>query len=345
MVRRIEPEIAKNRSGRLRLGASFITTGVGRTPGAEPDASGGEPGDSLAVTGNQLGVAVEAAVYTRDLGSDADPALVVGHPDPEHGVGRGAVGGGASGGGWTLVAEPDVSLTTAARRALVDALVAPEGTIATVGVAESGGNERETYAYGVLSGSAGADSAAATARGIYRFHEHGGAFAMLTAATADGTTIAESSTGDSTGTVAVANDQELRVDLRVTVTPDPVGDAVVTDTGENALAASLVRPAATSALAGVAIGSGEGTIDEATTSLVAPIDERTDEATAVIAPGRIAIRGEWYRYQPDTQPVTVRELGVVDGDDDLVYQVPIAPTEKTERAPLTAGVAFTLRER
>jgi len=95
----------------------------------------------------------------------------------------------------------------------------------------------------------------------------------------------------------------------------------------------------------VAIGSGEGTIDEAATSLVGPIDERTDEATAVIAPGRIAIRGGWYRHQPDSQPVTVRELGVLDGEGDLVYRVPIAPTEKTDRGPLTAGVAFTLRER
>jgi hypothetical protein len=360
MPREIEEGVAENRRSVSRIEGFGVNVATGVPPGQRPpgtDSSGdGGAGDddgddggggglgggtdpgarSVVTTGNVVELDVDADVYTRPLGD----TLIIGHPDAAQAVGRGGIGDQR--GAWTRVAGDDATgeLTVGGRATVVDALagsltgiqalvlgtgaaaVQPGDTSLTAPAAEA-------FAWGQT------DSPGVTrARGLIGFHQvetvtevgirsNDRLLARLT-----------------TEAVAPAADEEVRVDVTFDVRGDGIGNAVVTDAGEAAIAEAIRLPSEAVGLFELAIGSG--TAAPATSDTGLDDEQARKRVARARDPASIRAETAFFRDEPTNQPLSITELGLFDTAGRLVYRSTVASIEKTSAFPFEAGAQFRI---
>lgn len=283
-------------------------------------------------------------VYTRDLGE----TFVVGHPNAaDHGIGAGKIGDHR--GGWTQVAS---SASTAefvrdGRTAVRDALDGQGGGIREAGVG-TGANDAATGDTALQSLSSKVNAAAVdayrpdaeTARGIgvFRFHEHENAATEFGLYNSDGSLICRVTLPD----VAPTSEQELRVYIDLSPSGTGIGDSVVTNDGEEAMADAIHNVAENVGLNKIALGTGSSAFSKSSSSLTSEEDRKT-----VLRDTRLeAIEAEakWYKSEPSGLPYTFTEMAIFDNASTprMIWATTFSGEEKTDGVPLRASVGFLI---
>lgn len=328
----IQQQVAENRRNARRLNGRFIDL---------PETAN----RNLSFARNSIEVSVEVEVYKRDLGN----TLISGHPDPQHGSGRG--NGGDNRGSWSKVSTTTQSavLVREGRNSVRDALdgqagalreaaVGTDGTEAVTGDTALGVETGRTLAYGVKSTEA---YNAVRGRSNFLFAEDGlGSTDAVEWGLVDesGRLIARTTTDG----VTVAETEEVRVDMTLTFEGSGTGESVITDDGEEALAEAMRAVGVTVGLNEIAFGTGTTSPSEGDTGLEAREFGKTcgreldnEQITAVV---NVA------EAEPSTQPVDLTEVGVFDNSSParLVWRVVMDPLEKTDNFGFRTSAGFRI---
>lgn len=328
----IQQQVAENRRDARRLNGRFIDL---------PETAN----RNLSFARNTIEVSVELEVYKRSLGS----SLISGHPDPQHGSGRGESGDVR--GSWSKVSTTVTSalLVRDGRNAVRDALDGQAGALREAAVG-TGGSEAvtgdsalstetgRTLAYGVTSTEAhngvrgranflfAEDGLVGTDAAEFGLHDETGR--LLARATTDGVTVAET--------------EEVRVDMTLTFEGSGTGNSVITEDGEEALAEAMRAVGVTVGLNEIAFGTGSTDPSKTDTGLEAREfakycgrDLDNEQITAVV---NVA------EAEPSTQPVDLTEVGVFDNaaTPRLVWRVTMDTLEKTDSFGFRTSAGFRI---
>lgn len=326
MPRRIEETVAENRAGQKRLEGYAIEVSSDATR-------------DYVFTGNTVEVLVSVDVYTRPLRS----TLIMGHPDAAQGMGRGDLGDNR--GSWSQVGATEQSgeFTSDGRLAVVDALAGNNNGITRVvagtdstdaGTGDSAleSESGDTFAFGIKQASN-----ITRARGPFLFHEFGDTVSEVGVEDKDGNLMARLTLS----TVDPTSGQEFKAEIDLEFQGSGIGDSVVTDTGETALANSIKVLGETVGLYEVALGTGTATPQKSNTTL----NNEQDRKLAERETGGETIRGttKWYKNEPSPeQPLDVSELGVFDFDGNLVWHGVFESFEKNDSFPFRGGAQFRI---
>lgn len=325
--------IAENRSDIRRTAATFIEA-------AERQSI------DLTFGRNLVETTVSVEVYKRDL-SDT---LVVGHPNAaDHGIAGGKIGDHRA--GWTSVTTSTETavFTRAGRTALRDALDGQTGGIREAGIgtgtadAASGDTALGNLTAKVNAAAADAERPdAETARGIgvWRFHEHANAATEFGLYNTDGSLLCRLTLPTDAAPTA---EEEVRAEIDLGISGEGIGDSVVTNAGEEAIADALHFPTTTVALNEIALGSGSSTFSKSSTALTTEEFRRTVirelELEAIRAETRV------YPGEPSgSLPITLSEMAVYDNASTprMLWATTFDDEEKTDGVSLRAGVGFLL---
>lgn len=332
MTKQADRYIAENRQDIKQTTANFIEA-------AERQSI------ELSFGRNTIEVDVGVTVYKRSL----DTALIVGHPDAAHGIGEGEVGDQRAG-SWTQV-ENSVStaeFTRGGRTALRNALDGQTGGIEKAGVG-TGTADAATgdTALGSLSAKDGATTVSAykpdaeTARGIgvFHFHEHEGSATEFALYNTDGTLICRLTLPSD---ISPTSTEEVKVEIDLSVDGTGIGDSVITNDGEEAMADALHDPSQNVGLNKIAIGTGSTTFSKTDSALTSETDRKTVIRDLEIE----AIRAytKWYKNEPSGLPTTFTEMAIFDNASTprMVWATTFEGEEKTDGVPLRASVGFRL---
>lgn len=328
----IQQQVAENRRDARRLNGRFIDL---------PESAN----RNLSFARNSIEVSVEVEVYKRSLGT----SLISGHPDAQHGSGRGESGDVR--GSWSKVSTSTQSalLVRDGRNAVRDALDGQAGALREAAVGTSvteaatgdtglGTETGRTLAYGVVSTE---DYNAVRGRANFLFAEDGlgstdaGEWGLFDET---GRLLARATTGG----VTVAETEEVRVDMTLSFDGDGTGASVVTEGGEEALAEAMRAVGVTVGLNEIAFGTG--TTDPTKTD--SGLDTRefakycgreldNEQITAIVNVGE----GE-----PSSQPVDLAEAGVFDNASPprLVWRVVFDPFEKNANFSFRTSAGFRI---
>jgi hypothetical protein len=310
-------------------------------------------------------VSVDVALATRDLATDSGEAMLVsGHPDAEHGSGRG-VGGDYRGpfpdGGVAGVTVTSKTITEGGRNAIRDAL---DGKAGAQDAAALG---TDTDRASVTDSALGAELPATRrdaageiddtnanqlhARAPYDFTtgqqlrseaDTSGTVELETGAydSSDPGRLLGRTTVEADSTVLLDVDHEVELTHTFTITGRGQGVAVVTNNGEAAMAEALRTPAVIVGLDEMAFGSGTGAFSKGATALTT--EEFRRDADRRFDQERLTVRSYTPTDEPANQPVSIGELGVFDTTGRLVWATTARPFTK-DGEPLRADVGFLVR--
>jgi len=328
MTKKIQDQVAKNRNQTRRLDAQFVNVSM-------------QNERNLTFTNNYIEVQIQVEVYSRDLG----PSLISGHPDPSHGAGRGEAGDQRA--GWTQesISVSSSQLVRGGRNAVRDALDGQTGAVNQIGVgtgtdnAEPSDDALTTETSKKFCWGQKDSSTVTRARSSpFLFAEYGdvvqefGVFdqnlRMMTRSTLD-------------NALDLDNEKELRVDVTFTFTGDAIGDAVITDDGEEALADSIASVDTVVGLKEINFGTGSTDPAESDTSLAA--EEIAKDCARVLDSEQISARSKLYDTEPNSQPVDLTELGVTDNNGRLLWRTLISSFEKNENFEVNTTIGFIIQ--
>jgi len=326
----ITEQVAENRESTRRLDGRFVDL---------PETAN----RNLAFARNTIELSVTIEIYKRSL----NDSLISGHPDPSHGSGRGVAGDVR--GSWSAVSTTTQSalFVRAGRNAVRDSLngqggavregaVGTSSTDASVGdtalVAETG----STLAYGIK------DSATVTrARSNYRFAEDG----------LGSTDAFEFGVKDETGrllarlttdAVSVSEEEELRVDVSLEVNGSGVGNSVITNDGEEAIADSLRAIGDVVGINEIRFGTGSTAASKSDSALEA--EEYAQNALRKLQNEAISAETVTDSSIPVSQPVDLTEIGVFDNASTprLLWRTTMDTLEKTDAFGFRTTVSFRI---
>ncbi|AGM11218.1 hypothetical protein M197_gp53 [Haloarcula hispanica tailed virus 2] len=325
---RIQDQVAENRRNVQRIDGRFIFV---------PDRRD----QNLTFGRNSFEMDAEVEVYTRSL----NDGLYSGHPDPEHGSGRGVAGDVR--GAWSLQEDVEVSTewTRDGRNAVRDALAGETGSVDEIAVGTGSGDAAvddttlgaqtgSTFAYGIRSTEA---FNAVRARANFLYSETGsGGLDPLEYGLFDasGRLMARITTS----AVPVSNNEEVRVDITVTISGSGNGSSAITDDGETAVADSLQLEAQTIGLDEIAWGTGTTAATTSDTALETEVYRATCQRTKDLEV--ITVSAPQFESQPAGQPYDYTEVGVFDNQGNLVWRTTMDPFEKTDNVRFTTSVGF-----
>lgn len=333
MARGIERQVAENRQDVTRLDGQFVSV---------PD----RVQQNLRFLRNRIQVDVSLEVYTRPL----NQGLVSGHPDGStHGSGHGVAGDVR--GGWTQVASAASTheWTRDGRNAVRDALDGQQtgaigGTAVGTGSADAAPSDAalvaetgSAFAYGVK------DSAnEVRARSHYLFDQAGDGspdpqeFGLESIG---GTLMGRLTTSS---TVSLGPEEELRVDLTVTISGSGSGNSAITNSGRGTVADSIQTEGTVAGLSEIAWGTGSPTIDPSTTSLANQVFKKDAQRTLDLEVIRVS--APQFEFEPAGQPYDYTEVGVLDGNGDLFWVVDFSgdPYPKDSNTRFTTQAGFRI---
>jgi len=330
MTQSADTYIAENRRDIRRVESNFI-----EAP---------EEGTITLIFGrNIVEVEVTGEVYTRPL----NDSLIVGHPTASHGIGQGAIGDRR--GSWSLAAssEDTAELVRTGRTAVRDALDGQSGGIREAGIG-SGTADASTSDTGLQSLSTRGVNAAteklsgspsvARGLGVFRFHEHEGSAAEFAIYDTGGDLLSRLTFSG----VSPTNEQEVRVIVSMEVVGSGIGDSVITNDGEEAIADSIHFPKQTVGLNEIAFGNGSvgASFVKSSSSLSNEVIRknviRDLSFEEIIARTRI-LEGE-----PASQPVDLSEAAVYDNASTprMIWATSFSPEEKTDDVTIEASIGF-----
>jgi hypothetical protein len=328
----IQEQVAENRTKARRLNGRFIDL---------PETAN----RNLSFARNTIVVDVTVDVYKRGLGN----SLISGHPDPQHGSGRGEAGDVR--GSWSKVSTTTQSsvLVRQGRNAVRDALDGQAGALREAAVGTSSGTAvtgdtalgsetGRTLAYGIRSTEV---NNAVRGRANYGFSEDG----LESSDAAEYGLLDESGrllTHSTMDAVTVAETEELRVDVTLTFNGDSVGESAFTNDGEAALADAMRAVGDVVGINEIAFGTGTTTPSKSDTSLAA--EEFRKNALRELNNERIKARVAVMEAEPTTQPVDLTEMGVFDNSSTprLLWRVTFDAVEKDSGFGFEASASYRI---
>lgn len=284
MARDVDEYVADNRQKIRRIDARAVQVDARQT-------------ETLNFGESTVTIDVDVEVYSRTTGSQ----LIFGHPDPDHGFGRGTFGDDR--GGWSLETDVEATaqFTKQGRKAIAEALDGQTGAIdrGVMGVGTAAAATTDTSlatktgdgnastskdAYNVTRGTFNAN-AVDTVGSEAEFGLIDGSGRLLCRVTID------------PANTTIANDDEIRADVILTFTGDGIGKSVITNDGEEAIADSIAKTGAAVGPATMEFGTGDTDFSKTDTSLTSKVfDKPVDRA-----PGRDRVTASTHIYKIDTE--------------------------------------------
>jgi hypothetical protein len=326
MTKKIQEQVAENRNQTRRLDAQFIDVST-------------QNERNLSFTNNFIEVGVEIEIYSRDLGS----SLISGHPGASHGSGRGESGDRRA--SWTQESVTSSSLLVrGGRRGISNALGGGSGAVSTVGVGT--GSDQPNPSDDALTSETNRKigSGITTGNNVrlqsnpFLFSEYGdfvtevGSFnqipRLITRSVLD-------------NPLNLTQEKELRVDLSFTISGDAIGDSVITDVGETALAESLVSGSVGVGIQEINYGTGTTQPADSDTALEAEVISKGVQP--IVDSDTATFRSKLFENEPPTQPLDITEIGVSDNNGRLVWRTTINPFEKTDSFEVSTSVGFIVQ--
>lgn len=310
----IEQEISQNRRQTTRLESYQREVAPQQTIG-------------LGAPAGQISVGVAATLYERPLGQ----SLISGHPDPEHGSGRGISGDDR--GAWAEIASTaDGSFVDDGRAALAAALAGAQRGIDTAAVGSDGttasGADTGLRAPGppIHAWHGTPDSQTLTATAEWRFSDVRETIRELGLYDDEADLLARLTTAD----VTLEDRSELRAEFELSYSHSASGQAAVTTMAT--IAHALATPAEAVGINEIALGTDDtapSTNDTALGNQVITKTAAADVQRSSVVPWTLVTRSE-----PDTQPHEIVELGAIDQAGDLVWRVVFGSETKDDRVRL-----------
>jgi hypothetical protein len=327
MTKGIDRFVSENRQSVKRIDSTFVPVS-------------GQSNQNLSFTNSEIDVSIQIRVYTRSL----NDSLISGHPDNNHGSGRGISGDKRS--EWTLVEDNETSqdFLTSGRNLLRNALTASSTAFIRETAVGSGGGSvtPDENSLEAENGSAfawgkdGGNNNQTVSESVFLFSEYGeevSEYAVYSSSDEIYNRVV-------TNTITPTNEQEIRVETIFTIEGSGIGNSVITDTGEGIVADSLKDANTTASLSGIGFGSGDSSPQESDTSLDA--FEFGVNAERVRSPETAVAHGVVFQDEPSTQPVTIREISVVDADENLIWRAVIDNFEKNDDFQFEAAIGFRI---
>lgn len=287
---------------------------------------------------NKLQLPASIEIYTRPI----NDGLYSGHPNPEHGSGRGR--GGDRRGSWTLQENEELSeeFVKQGRNAIRDTLAGEgQGGIREV-VVGSGTTEAQTantrleqeHGRTFAWGHQGPSSNTTNARSHFHFAECG-----------DGISECGVVSGNSrlynritTNPVTVNEEQEVRVDVLFEVLGSGTGNSVVTDDGLNAIAESIRTTEANVGIEEFTFGSSDATPSKSDSALGNELFTKRAERNR--EPEVVTAHSVVFEAEPSGQPYTVKEMGLKDNTGRLLWRTVVDPFDKDDSTEFEVYSSF-----
>lgn len=325
MARNIDRFVAENRERIRDVDSRFVEVDSDR----DRDLSFGP---------SFIEVGVDVTVYRRSTGSQ----IVFGHADASKGFGRGTFGDDK--GVWEPVADvatDRVVFTQGGRRAVAQALDGQDGAV-TTSKAGTGTNDPVTsddvltgvYADVRTYNSKPADDTVQS-RAIHDAASWVGDPVEVGIFDDTDRLLARAVVDDPDDVFAT---DEVRVDITLTIEGDGVGNSVVTNDGEAAVADAIAFPFEATGPVEFAFGSGEDQFEKSDSELT---DRKFSKANErVLDRNRITARTHIFEGEPDIQPVEVGEMAVFDNNDRMIWATTVRTFTKREGSGFNAESEF-----
>lgn len=325
MPKGIDRFVSENRRATKRIDSTFVEVSSRRRRQF-----------NFGVSRFQVPTSIE--VYTRPLNG----SLVSGHPEAEHGSGRGVSGDVR--GSWTLVTDEEMTeaFVTDGRNAIRDSLDGQEsGSISEIAVG-SGTNDALT-SNTTLQSETGRDSAWAyqgsssnstEARCHFLFGEYGeniSEFGVLSGNNQLFNRI-------TTTTVTPDKSQEVRIDILFEIGASGVGNSAITMDGRNAVAETIRSPNTVVGLEEYAFGDDSTSPTIGDTSLGNELF--TKAAERQIEPEKITAHTVVFEVEPAGQPYTIREIGIKDNTGRLIWRTVVEEFDKDDTTEFEVYAGF-----
>lgn len=252
MPKELDEYVAENRQNLRQVDRRFIQVSDSRDR-------------NLSFTGSTIEVGVEIEVYKRSPGT----MLIFGSSQAAHGFGRGTFGDDR--GAWSLItdAEASAEFTKDGRKAVADALDGQTGALSfgSIGYGTTDADTGDTS----LESKSGDGLAHGTkdAVNILRCHT----LFSHTSIAGDPTEFGIFDENDrllarvTISSSAINDDDEIKADIILTFTGNGVGDSVVTNDGEEAIAESIRTTQATVGIKTIRLGTGSTDFTESSSAL------------------------------------------------------------------------------
>lgn len=313
MPKGIDRFVSENRRDTRRLESTYVSVSTRRRAQFDFGLS-------------EYHIPTSVEVYTRPL----NDGLYSGHPDAKHGSGRGVAGDQR--GAWTLVEDTAVSeeFVRDGRNAVRDVLsgsntqsiakttLGDDSTDASASDTQMLSQNGSRFAWSFQGGN----SNETVARSHYRFGDYGEAiseFGVL------------SDSGDlynriTTTTVNPTVNEEVRVDMTFKVGGVGKGSSVLTDDGRDALAEAIRGTSTTIGIEDFVFGDDGTSPTTGDTALGNQLFSKV--AAHDLSPERITAHAVVFEVEPNTQPHTIREIGLKDNTGRLLWRVVIDAYDK-----------------
>ncbi|AGM11740.1 hypothetical protein HCTV5_134 [Halovirus HCTV-5] len=330
MTGKIQDQVAENRNQTRRLDAQFVNVST-------------QNDRNLTFTNNYIEVEVQVEIYTRDLST----SLISGHPNAKHGSGRGESGDLRT--DWTQesVTVSSEVLVRGGRNAIRDALDGQTGAVNQIGVG-TGSDDAASGDTALTSettknfcwGQKDTFNVTRARSSPFLFAEYGdtvqefGVFdeaaRLLTRSVLD-------------SSLNPTSEKELRVDVTFTFTGDGIGNSVITDDGEEALADSIASVGTATGLKEINYGTGTTTPSTSDTALAA--EEIAKDCLRQLDAEQITTQAKLFDSEPATQPVDLTEIGVTDNNGRLVWRTLIKAFEKNSQFEVNTTIGFIIQSK
>jgi hypothetical protein len=285
------------------------------------------------------------AVEERGLGN----ALIMGHPDAEHGVGRGEVGDQRP--DWSTAETIAVSSATSAVTAAIANELTGSGAELAVDIAVGDGDTTADRTKTSLANET--DTLTAS---IYRFSSRELSVVADLRFYEDKPTIEEFqldlTNGDGAGTASLDSEvsswsSEVRLTGRLRVEGRDRGPVVVKE-GDEKVAKALFDSSHSPTIDKVEIGNGSPSFDRSTTDLTNEIDQRSPGTLTADTSGQettVQATESWPSSEPNGQPYDITEIGIRLDSGGLLAAAEIASTRLDENASPSFGGIITITPR
>lgn len=326
----IDEFVADNRKKIRRVGGRF-------------DIVDGEQDRDLSFGASAIDVGVGTpTVYKRDTGSQ----ITFGHPDPEHGFGRGTFGDDR--GEWVEAGSSpsyETVFTKDGRRAVSRALDGKAGAVTALsaGVGTSTPSTSDASLSDVYASAPTRNERPATGEvqtvSVVNSAEWVGDPSELGLFDGAGRLLLRIV---ASGTWSIGTDFDVRVDMLLIFTGDGTGSTTVTSAAEDAVADSMAFPLETTGPTEFAFGSGGSSFSKSSTSLA---DEQfRKDCERLLGRDSVTARTHVFESEPsgNIMPVDLQEIGLYDNDGRLLWATLYTEFEKTDDVGFNAESTFKI---
>lgn len=328
MTDKIQEQVAENRNQTRRLDAQFVNVST-------------QNDRNLSFTNNYVEVTVNLELYSRDLNN----SLISGHPDAKHGSGRGEAGDFRGSWSQESVTVSGQVLVRGGRNAIRDALDGQTGAVNQIGV----GTGTDDPASGDTSltsetsknfcwGEKDSFNVTRATSSPFLFADYGDKVQEIGVFDSGSRLLSRSTLKNA---LDLTNEKELRADVTFTFKGDAIGDAVITDDGEEALADSIASVASTVGLKEINYGTGTAQPSSSDTALAA--EEIAKDCFRNLDPEQITAQAKLFDSEPGTQPLDITEIGVTDNNSRLIFRVLIKAFEKNSDFEVNTTIGFIIQ--